>query len=1069
VDDASNVSESTAVATGQIIRPAIADPGFNVDCRFEYVTQTEFEAKNAEQEIVIRAGGGTFTLGFEAQTTAPLAFDATPALVQTALEGLSTVGTGNVTVTGGPGNEAGSSPYKVKFGGTLGGKNVEPLAVDGSALTSGGFPEAFSQTSVEGKPEGFANAPRQDCEGNPLKSGGQQEVKATLTGLAFNTTYHFRLTGSNLGGSDSKTAASTFTTLPPPGSPSVLIDPVTTFTATTATLQGSINPQGTDPSREVKWRFACRPACGGLAAGAVAPGTSFQAVENHVTGLLPNTEYRVRLIGTNASASSEQSTAFITPAVAPTVTVEPATLVEGTTATIRGSVDPNGSPTTYWFEYSSSPSFAGAVSVPVTKDASAGSGQSPAAVSRPLRGLSPGIDYYYRIVASSPAGHVASETQSFHTPGSTTGQCGNEQLRIENNSLALPECRAYELVSPGLSHASLGLMPSGQSLPGGNVLAFQTIDAPDNARSASPFNVIRATRDPKAGWSLESTSPDLPSPVTAYGAASTYGISRDLSTTFLYTDQPLVDNAPPGNNLYLRHKDGSYTLLTKVGGPFIPFADIYSAPGDSMRGTADFGHVWFQPAIAQESGDPRAEYNWYSWSPGQGLKLLGILPGGEPAPGGADLANHGPIEPISADGSQVLFHAGQKLYLRTDEASTVQVDASQSATPDPNPQEDSTEVGVTEDGSTVLFTSKSELTDDANTGETAGAPTDAGRDLYSYDVASGELTDLTVADKPADAEKGADVKKVAGATADGSSIYFVATGNLAPGGVTGRPAMYVWHEGVISFVADGAGFPILTSAEFPFSLTPDGRTALFVSTASLTGYDNDDPVTGLPHQEVFEKTLGSPIVCISCRTDGSRPTGDSRLPAYHGLPPGSKLRVLSTSGNRAFFESTDRVVSGPDNGLNKVFEYVDGEVAAISPMSSESSATFLDASADDGDVFFATHDELVDNPLGGDFAVYDARVGGGFPRSVDGTCSGVACQGAAAASPGAASPGSSILSGAGNQPPKKCKKGFVRKGGKCSKRHKAKSHHKKQKTKKKKTHGKGKPKKAGSSENGDRK
>jgi autotransporter-associated beta strand protein len=51
------------------------------------------------------AATGTFTLLFNGQTTWPLAWNATPAAVQIALEALPTVGAGNVAVTGTPGDE----------------------------------------------------------------------------------------------------------------------------------------------------------------------------------------------------------------------------------------------------------------------------------------------------------------------------------------------------------------------------------------------------------------------------------------------------------------------------------------------------------------------------------------------------------------------------------------------------------------------------------------------------------------------------------------------------------------------------------------------------------------------------------------------------------------------------------------------------------------------------------------------------------------------------------------------------------------------------------------------------
>ena len=62
------------------------------------------------------ASGGTFTLTFQGQTTAPLAYNATAAQVQAALEALADVGAGDVVASGGPVSTANVS---VNFRGAL--------------------------------------------------------------------------------------------------------------------------------------------------------------------------------------------------------------------------------------------------------------------------------------------------------------------------------------------------------------------------------------------------------------------------------------------------------------------------------------------------------------------------------------------------------------------------------------------------------------------------------------------------------------------------------------------------------------------------------------------------------------------------------------------------------------------------------------------------------------------------------------------------------------------------------------------------------------------------------------
>lgn len=73
--------------------------------------------------------GGTFTLTFEGDTTSALAWDATSATIQTALEALTSIGAGNVAV-------AGDGPHTVTFDGDLAGQNVSLLTADGSSLTA---------------------------------------------------------------------------------------------------------------------------------------------------------------------------------------------------------------------------------------------------------------------------------------------------------------------------------------------------------------------------------------------------------------------------------------------------------------------------------------------------------------------------------------------------------------------------------------------------------------------------------------------------------------------------------------------------------------------------------------------------------------------------------------------------------------------------------------------------------------------------------------------------------------------------------------------------------------------
>lgn len=82
--------------------------------------------------------GGTFTLNIGGQTTSGIAYNATGATVQTAIQGLGTQAAAQATVSGSAGG-----PYTVTFGGA-----AAPIVANGSGLTGGTSPTVtVAQTS----------------------------------------------------------------------------------------------------------------------------------------------------------------------------------------------------------------------------------------------------------------------------------------------------------------------------------------------------------------------------------------------------------------------------------------------------------------------------------------------------------------------------------------------------------------------------------------------------------------------------------------------------------------------------------------------------------------------------------------------------------------------------------------------------------------------------------------------------------------------------------------------------------------------------------------------------------
>lgn len=93
--------------------------------------------------------GGTFTLTFGGATTAPIVYNATAAAVDSALEALGSIGTGGVTVTGGPGP---ATAWTVTFTGVLASSNVAPITGSATGLTGGTTPTVTVTTTTPGVP-----------------------------------------------------------------------------------------------------------------------------------------------------------------------------------------------------------------------------------------------------------------------------------------------------------------------------------------------------------------------------------------------------------------------------------------------------------------------------------------------------------------------------------------------------------------------------------------------------------------------------------------------------------------------------------------------------------------------------------------------------------------------------------------------------------------------------------------------------------------------------------------------------------------------------------------------------
>lgn len=194
---------------------------------------------------------------------------------------------------------------------------------------------------------------------------------------------------------------------------------------TTATLRGSINPEGNPTSYYFKYGLDSKleQKAPGAPQSVGPPDFNEHAVSTSLSGLEPNTPYHVELVavyGAGVEVDGLEQT-FTTPAVtAPTVVTADATVEGEHKATLHGTVDPNGGKTTeYFFEYGMTTAY-GAHTASV-KVAPADNSPHTAAATIPgglpsEEELTPGTTYHYRLVASNEVGGLSEgEDRSFTT------------------------------------------------------------------------------------------------------------------------------------------------------------------------------------------------------------------------------------------------------------------------------------------------------------------------------------------------------------------------------------------------------------------------------------------------------------------------------------------------------------------------------------------------------------------------------------------------------------------------------------------------------------------------------
>lgn len=725
--------------------------------------------------------------------------------------------------------------------------------------------------------------------------------------------------------------------------------------------------------------------------------------------------------------------------VAPEVKSTHAVNVDDVEAELAAQVNPGNAETTYRIEYTTEESFEaeGFAGATVAGEGTLPAGNLDVEVSAVATGLQDGTAYRFRVFAENEKGDDEEEASFATYPNVPVepAPCPNAVLRTGPSAL-LPDCRAYELVTPPDTNgrAPLGVVrdqntfTTRQVSPGGGAVPFKvdggSLPGYDGTGSflGDPFVATRTS----GGWATSYIGP-TGAETEQVIAGST---SPDQGYSFWAAQVSGTAVIEGKVTSYVRFPDGHSELLGQGSlGATDPsaFGQLISEGGDHVVFTSG-GNT---PAVRLEpEAAPNGTAAIYDQVPNPATgqretKVVSLKPGDEPFGAGENALYMG----ASLDGEGIAFKVGGTLYLRYRNSETFAIGAGV------------TYAGLAEGGARIFYLQ--------------------GGDLKAFDATSEAVTEFT--------ESG-DVTPVFVAQG-GTAAYFVSPSELTlqpnPNGAepqSGAQNLYLSEEGQLSFVAtvtdrdvegeliegietvDGLGLWVIAANPAPgfpgrFGIvparaTPDGSVLLFKSRAPLTDYDPG----GKAQIYRYDSAAGE-LRCLSCNPTGAAPSTDATLQSEKR--EGVALffsqawpENLRADGDRAIFESSEPLVAADADGRRDVYQWEAQGVGSctrpqgcLNLISSPGSLRdeYLWAVSQSGDdVFFLSSDLLVGADADTTASIYDARVGGGFAEDSPPVCEGEGCRPGLTPPPPLPTPPSSAIGSSGNAKDaraKKCPKG----------------------------------------------
>jgi hypothetical protein len=199
--------------------------------------------------------------------------------------------------------------------------------------------------------------------------------------------------------------------------PEIIAKRATEITASSAILNASIDPEALPTS--YWFEYGTTTAYGNqvpTSPESIGSGKSLVDVDQTATGLTKGTLYHFRAVAESSAGVvyGEDKTFQLVP---PKATTEPAKGIEATQATLKGTVNPEGSATVYWFEYGKVETKGYEAEIPIPAE-SVGSGFSGVVVTQTPFGLEKNTGYKFRVVAENEGGTTYGTEKTFKTPAS---------------------------------------------------------------------------------------------------------------------------------------------------------------------------------------------------------------------------------------------------------------------------------------------------------------------------------------------------------------------------------------------------------------------------------------------------------------------------------------------------------------------------------------------------------------------------------------------------------------------------------------------------------------------------